>query len=229
MKQLYPSCRIVLLLDADPLDEIEAVLECGADSIIRRESSCAVLHDTLRLVFDGVTVMPSAVVDVLRAARNPGPRQARGRRAGHLDRDAVQSNGSPRRNHVKLGGRGTHLVMPEQPAALPNPMVTIATSPSVIHASQAQTRGLSARELNVLEGLKEGLPNKQIARQLEITEATVKVHVKSILRKTGVRNRTQVAMWATRQKLDCTSGLSPALQAPPGAFIPPGTEHALHV
>jgi len=49
------------------------------------------------------------------------------------------------------------------------------------------------------------LSNKQIARQFEITEATVKVHVKSILRKTGTRNRTQVAVWASSLSLNDTS------------------------
>jgi two-component system nitrate/nitrite response regulator NarL len=50
----------------------------------------------------------------------------------------------------------------------------------------------------VLEQLLNGLQNKEIARRLGITEATVKVHVKAILRKARVRNRTQVAMWASR-------------------------------
>jgi two-component system nitrate/nitrite response regulator NarL len=43
----------------------------------------------------------------------------------------------------------------------------------------------------------QGEPNKVIARKLEVTEATIKVHVKAILRKIGVGNRTQAAMWAT--------------------------------
>ena len=42
-----------------------------------------------------------------------------------------------------------------------------------------------------------GEPNKVIARQFDVTEATVKVHVKSILRKIGAANRTQAAMWAS--------------------------------
>ena len=41
-----------------------------------------------------------------------------------------------------------------------------------------------------------GHPNKVIARRLEISEATVKVYVKAILRKLRVRNRTQAAIWA---------------------------------
>lgn len=55
---------------------------------------------------------------------------------------------------------------------------------------------LSERETQILRGLIEGQSNKTIARTLDIMEATVKVHVKAILRKTGVQNRTQAAIWA---------------------------------
>jgi two-component system nitrate/nitrite response regulator NarL len=44
----------------------------------------------------------------------------------------------------------------------------------------------------------QGSPNKIIARNLDITEATIKVHVKAILRKIGVANRTQAAIWGTQ-------------------------------
>jgi hypothetical protein len=44
--------------------------------------------------------------------------------------------------------------------------------------------------------LTQGASNKHIARELNIAEATVKVHVKSLLGKIGVKNRTQAAMWA---------------------------------
>ena len=44
-----------------------------------------------------------------------------------------------------------------------------------------------------------GMANKVIARQFDICEATVKVHVKAILRKLGVENRTQAATWAVKQ------------------------------
>ena len=55
---------------------------------------------------------------------------------------------------------------------------------------------LSNREAEILQCLMQGAPNKIIARQLDVAEATVKVHVKAILRKIQVANRTQAAMWA---------------------------------
>ena len=55
----------------------------------------------------------------------------------------------------------------------------------------------SNRENQILKLLKEGISNKLIARSLTLSEATVKVHVRSIFLKTGAKNRTQVALWAT--------------------------------
>jgi two-component system nitrate/nitrite response regulator NarL len=60
---------------------------------------------------------------------------------------------------------------------------------------------LSAREMEVLCCLMAGYSNKLIARQLDLTEATVKVHVKAILRKLKVGNRTQAAMWGTARRV----------------------------
>ena len=55
---------------------------------------------------------------------------------------------------------------------------------------------LSRRELEVLEGLTHGKSNKEIARDLDIREPTVKLHVKTLYRKIGAANRTQAAMIA---------------------------------
>ena len=60
---------------------------------------------------------------------------------------------------------------------------------------------LSVRELEILRHLASGQANKVIANDLRITEATVKVHVKGILRKIGATNRTQAAMWAIHNGL----------------------------
>ncbi|WP_178133915.1 LuxR C-terminal-related transcriptional regulator [Vineibacter terrae] len=55
---------------------------------------------------------------------------------------------------------------------------------------------LTDREMEILLCLTKGASNKQIARTFSITEATVKVHLKAILRKIRVSNRTQAAVWA---------------------------------
>ena len=60
---------------------------------------------------------------------------------------------------------------------------------------------LTHRESEVLEQLAHGLTNKEIALALGISYETVKEHVQHILRKVGVNDRTQVAVWAVRKGL----------------------------
>jgi two-component system, NarL family, nitrate/nitrite response regulator NarL len=60
--------------------------------------------------------------------------------------------------------------------------------------------GLTERELEILQGISEGLSNKHIARQLDITEGTVKVHVKHLLRKLNLHSRVEAAVWAVDQR-----------------------------
>lgn len=58
---------------------------------------------------------------------------------------------------------------------------------------------LTQRESEVLQQLALGLTNKEIAMALQISYETVKEHVQHILRKVGVADRTQAAIWAVRQ------------------------------
>ena len=60
---------------------------------------------------------------------------------------------------------------------------------------------LTERETEVLHGLSEGKSNKEIARDLDLQEVTIKLHVKTLCRKLGAKNRTQAAMIARDQKL----------------------------
>ena len=58
--------------------------------------------------------------------------------------------------------------------------------------------GLTGREQEVLELIRQGQPNRSIARRLGISERTVKAHVTHIFQRLGVSDRTQAALWAER-------------------------------
>jgi two-component system nitrate/nitrite response regulator NarL len=86
---------------------------------------------------------------------------------------------------------------------------------------------LSARERCILNCLIEGDSNKVIARKIEIAEATVKVHVKAILRKIRVHNRTQAAIWAMSNGLSI-SGMGNGAATATSA-VPPPTQPVVQV
>ncbi len=86
--------------------------------------------------------------------------------------------------------------------------------------------GLTDREIEILGRLVEGDPNKVISRRLLITEATVKVHIKAILRKLNVINRTQAAIWAVDHGMFGTKPSSHAGEGRRGAdIIDHGDDH----
>lgn len=60
---------------------------------------------------------------------------------------------------------------------------------------------LTQRELQVLKGLAEGKANKEIARDLDLSEPTVKLHIKTLYRKLDCNNRTQAALMAQEEGL----------------------------
>jgi two-component system, NarL family, nitrate/nitrite response regulator NarL len=58
--------------------------------------------------------------------------------------------------------------------------------------------GLTEQESRILEHLIDGKSNKLIAREMNIAEGTVKVHVKHLLKKLNLRSRVEAAVWADR-------------------------------
>lgn len=68
---------------------------------------------------------------------------------------------------------------------------------------------LTPRECQILQCLMDGRSNKEIARDLQLTEATVKAHVKALLRKTRMTNRTQAAIWAVTNNFQVTAVRAP--------------------
>ena len=77
--------------------------------------------------------------------------------------------------------------------------LTIGPGRNADEAAPAQP--LSPREREVLEHLSTGAPNKVVANALALSENTVRIHVRAILRKLGVRNRGEAAEWVRRRGL----------------------------
>jgi DNA-binding NarL/FixJ family response regulator len=82
--------------------------------------------------------------------------------------------------------------------AVLSPALLSAALPPRLPERAAPADALTARELEVLALVAEGLPNKVIANRLKISEHTVKFHVNAIMSKLGVQSRTEAVVRATR-------------------------------
>lgn len=110
----------------------------------------------------------------------------------------------PKSAHPVEIGRALHAVM-DGDVWLPEKFQSLL-SPQTSHDSDldlaARVAQLTAQQYKVLYYLTEGWLNKQIAYDLNISEATVKAHMTAIFRKLGVTNRTQVVIQAQRLQLE---------------------------
>ena len=80
--------------------------------------------------------------------------------------------------------------------SVPAEMLLPASGPA--EGSAAWLAALTPRESDVLRAVARGLSNKEIARELDLAEVTIKLHLSAIFRKMGVRSRTEAAMQASR-------------------------------
>ncbi len=94
--------------------------------------------------------------------------------------------------------------------------------PQTFERGPEQHVPLSPREHQILQCLVAGHPNKVIARELDIAEATVKVHIKGLLRKVKASNRTQAAIWAMNQRPDPVPRASNVVKLPSAALASAG-------
>ncbi len=108
---------------------------------------------------------------------------------------------------VRAGAAG-YLLKDVQPQQLVDAIRTVHAGGALLHPKVASrlleemaTDPLTPREREVLALIGRGMANKVIARELSLSEKTVKAHVSSILAKLGVTDRTQAALYAVRAGL----------------------------
>jgi two-component system nitrate/nitrite response regulator NarL len=173
-RRLWPDSKIILLCeDVSPAD-FQKLLASEINGCVPLFASPDTLISTLDMV-----VTTDARVMVVGDSKRPviQPAQPEHSNQSEIKINKLQSDGAEHETvSVSIGA------MPHTPPTNGPPLRN--------HPK------LSEREAQILDGLVKGHANKVIARTCNITEATVKVHMKSILRKIRVDNRTQAAIWA---------------------------------
>lgn len=187
-RRQWPDCRIVTIYDyRDPTDH-ERIRASSANGCVATSASEKAL---LRVLDFLVQEEANDLFFLLQVRR--GTRQSRG------SPDSSQSRSEPLRDGGDHETSRTSAPSIHPPHQRNGEMVISGEDLPIVPAQRGKARTgpkLSERELQILDGIVRGQQNKMIARTCGITEATVKVHMKSILRKIQVANRTQAAIWA---------------------------------
>ena len=177
LKQAYPGSHVVLLINSCSEEQRWQAAHYGIDGVLLKSISTEVLCLSLELVLKSQSVF---IVNADSGAEEP------------LLRVEIEATSpvSPREGDFTPGERPADrwTLAPAGPVAAP--------VQAALGMISSRREGLSDRELEILDCLVNGHSNKLIARRCNITEATVKVHLKAILRKISVANRTQAAVWA---------------------------------
>ncbi len=181
-KQRYPAGRVAVLAHQHQLTEMVSAFRLGANAYLVNVATCDTFIKSLELVMLGVTLLPPEILTFIsdRQDRNRSATGQNGHAAGDED-DA--DNGHA--DEDDDGGDDGEMVGTE-----------VGTNEHPPEAKSSYPPRLSARQQSILRCLIQGDSNKTIARKMAIAEATVKVHVKAILRRIRVHNRTQAAIWA---------------------------------
>jgi len=179
----HPELPIVMLSGDFDAEAVSQALGLGAAGFIPKTSVTTVLVSALRLIMAGGVYVPPELLR-LEPRGHTHPKCDDSSPARPASRDIVAPLRPP----------------PPPPIDAPSEEARRLDDPA---SSQAARLGLTQRQCDVLALLMDGRSNKQIGRALDLAEATVKVHVRSILRVLDASSRTEAVVAAGRL------GLSP--------------------
>jgi DNA-binding NarL/FixJ family response regulator len=160
---------VVVVSASDRASDVIRAIDSGAMGFVPKRSSHGELHEALRMVMTGSMYVPPSMLGLDFGRSVP---------TGDTVPGVMRPMGDPSfatpSGHAPLGA-----------AARPEPHQKVPTLEDV---------GLTPRQAEVLSLLLQGLPNKLIARQLNLSVETVKDHVAAVLRALGVSSRTQAVL-----------------------------------
>jgi DNA-binding NarL/FixJ family response regulator len=170
----YPAVPVVVVSASDRASDVIRAIDSGAMGFVPKRSSHGELHEALRMVMEGSMYVPPSMLglDFGRQVRMP-------EQAGDTVPGVMRPAGEP----VFTSTGGAEVPLGAAARAEPHQKVP-----------KLEDVGLTPRQGEVLSLLLQGLPNKLIARQLNLSVETVKDHVAAVLRALGVSSRTQAVL-----------------------------------
>jgi two-component system, NarL family, nitrate/nitrite response regulator NarL len=176
-RKQYPQGRVAVLADRYRRGDVISAYRAGANAYLTKDMSCGAFLRVIELVTLGGTILPPEFLPFIGDGQEH--HEATPTAFNAADALAPQAPDVP------------------QPQRTEDELAPLGSGADALRSLGTYTMPrLSTRERCILRCIAEGCSNKSIARRIDIAEATVKVHVKAILRKIRVSNRTQAAIWA---------------------------------
>lgn len=202
LRKLWPDSKIVLLFEHLSPSDFQQLITSQLDGCVPLFVSPHTLFSMLDLV-----MIKDVRVMVVGDAKGPSIPSTQGEESQQMKLGKPLSSGAKHESMAAMlalqpPANGTSILESETGNRGTQSTPTFRNFPK-----------LSEREAQILDGLVKGHANKVIARTWDIAEATVKVHMKSILRKIHVGNRTQAAIWALENGYPCDEVKIRALKA----------------
>lgn len=174
-KRADPAVHIMMLTVSEDEDDLARALHNGADGYLLKTAESDQLCEAIVQVMDGQSIVSPQMMNKLVAAlRAQGP--------------AARTAPLPEPMSAALSGTAAGATAPAEP-------------PAALVAVDAAIERLSPREREIFLLIARSLSNKQIARELDIAETTVKIHVQHIFKKLELSSRVQVAVYAAGRGL----------------------------
>lgn len=179
MRRRHPEVPVVVLSDTDRIADVIRLIDMGAMGFVPRKAVGEELYGALAMVMSGGVYIPPMMLGLARPPASP-------------EADTVPS--------VMRPSDETAAAPQRPPSVGSDAAAAVARAEIVVPALASQRMpgldgfGLTPRQVDVLALLLKGLPNKLIARELNVTVDTVKDHVAAVLKALGVTSRTQAVL-----------------------------------
>lgn len=199
---LRPDAALAILADDESTVSVISAINSGAQAYVSNSMSPDLVLEALSFVLHGGTYFPP--MGILANLESVG--------AKHSEIAIDEHEGGLRQMEGSL--------FDEKPAFGHSDDSSVSIRNTSVHLKISR---LTERQHAVLSCLRHGDPNKVIGRKLNMTETTVKLHIREIMRKLGVYNRTQVVIATADCGLNFDSGPEINARESPPTFKSPGS------
>lgn len=210
LRERHPGLPVVVVSATERLSDMVRAVDMGAMGFVPKRSSNSDLFEALALVLAGGVFIPPALLGLVRL---PGMKLSEAAAAADVAAGRLPAVVQQQQQQLPAAARTAPADAGDTSPAVMRPMVGDGDgdqafgmpSGANLHMGMAAL-GLTPRQTDVLALLLKGLPNKLIARELNVSVDTVKDHVAAVLRTLGVNSRTQAVLVVSRMTQQDAAG-----------------------